>query len=307
MGERRLWVKLWSTWYTTPSHLGVGAMALHVGETLMTLVLWEPGRDDAWAEFETGAPLPIDAIASRAQVTARQANQSLAKLQERGTVSRRPDGAWGFLRYGPAQESADASRKRAARKVRGQSGICPPEVLRIVEGEGEVEAEVDLTTPTPPREGAKRGRKARAPSEHTEAAARILGHLNALRSAAVPGSNLTDAQHIETVLRARPNGEAEAIAVLDFMAVEARDTGVWAHFQTSTPFRMAHFEGRVARAQAASPAARGGRVYDRAPQTIDSELTTGEEARLWLTAANDRGVAAAHSAVMDLRASRRPS
>lgn len=150
MAERRLWVKLWATWYTTPSHIGVGAMALHVGETLMTLVLWEPGRDDAWAEFETGLPLPIEAIADRAQLSPKAAERALLILEQRGTVSRRPDGAWGFKLYGPSQESADAARKRRTRKpgkVVGVSAECPSDVLRIVEAE--VEAEAELTPPTP--------------------------------------------------------------------------------------------------------------------------------------------------------------
>jgi hypothetical protein len=157
MAERRLWVKLWATWYTTPSHIGVGAMALHVGAMLMTLVLWEPGRDDAWAEFETGAPMPIDAIADRAQTTAKIAEQALLKLQERGTVSRRPDGAWGFELYGPSQESADAARKRKARKSAGQSEDCPPDVQRIAEADGEADVNFSLRSNTPtPRKTSKR-------------------------------------------------------------------------------------------------------------------------------------------------------
>lgn len=174
MGSRRLWVKLWATWYTTASHLGVGGMALHCGATLMTCVVWHPGRDDAWAEFDDGSPLPIEAIAQRCQEPPKVVAAALAKLQTRGTISRRTDGAWGFELFGPAQESADASRKRTARSpdsprtVHGQSGICPPEVLRIVEGEGEGEAEVAptvLTTPTPPREGTAPDMDAAAKSE----------------------------------------------------------------------------------------------------------------------------------------------
>ena len=180
MGSRRLWVKLWATWYTTASHLGVGGMALHCGATLMTCVVWYPGRDDAWAEFDDGSPLPIEAIAQRCQEPPKVVAAALAKLQTRGTISRRTDGAWGFELFGPAQESADASRKRAVRApdsprtVHGQSVICPPEVLRIVEGEGEGEAEVApsvLTTPTPPQEGTLPGIESES-REHAAASKR---------------------------------------------------------------------------------------------------------------------------------------
>lgn len=116
MADRRQWVKLWATWYTTASHLGVGAMALHVGAVLMTCVQWAPGEDEdtAWAELETGMPLSIEAIAHRAQANPRDVAKAIEALRSRGTLVRRDDGAWGFPRFGRWQETPDASRKRKA-------------------------------------------------------------------------------------------------------------------------------------------------------------------------------------------------
>ena len=145
MSERREWVKLWSRWYTTASHLEVGAAALHVGAVLMTLVRWTPGDgDDAWAEFDGGQPMPVAAIAARAQMSVDECAEALGRLESRGTVTRRHDGAWGFARFGAAQESADAARKRAQRAhvVRGMSAAIPREV--------EAEVEVDSSLRSPP-------------------------------------------------------------------------------------------------------------------------------------------------------------
>lgn len=170
MAERRQWVKLWTTWYTSASHLGVGAMALHVGAVLMTCVQWSPGDDEAWAELDTGAPLPVEAIAMRCQASARDVAKALAELELRGTVARRDDGAWGFRRFGRWQETPDAARKR-----RGKSAEIPADSAgksakfpREEEAEEEVEAEL-ATQETPPT-------PSRGVSSETRAEAAFLSH-----------------------------------------------------------------------------------------------------------------------------------
>lgn len=146
MGDRP-WVKLWDGWYTSASHQLVGHDALHVGVVLMTLVRWEPGADDAWAVLESGKPMPTRAIAVRAQMPARRAELGLQRLVEAGTVMRRADGAWGFVKFGRWQETADAARKRQARprKSAGMSNgtrtLFAADIPREAEAEGEAEAE----------------------------------------------------------------------------------------------------------------------------------------------------------------------
>lgn len=89
-----------------------------------------------------------------------------------------------------------------------------------------------------------------APDPVEAASFRVLARLNSLRSAGVRGKGLSDRQWILRLLRARPDGEAECYTVLADMAQEARDKSEWAYLNTETPFRLAHFEGRLARAQA---------------------------------------------------------
>jgi len=82
------------------------------------------------------------------------------------------------------------------------------------------------------------------------AARRVMFRLNALRAEGVRGSRLGDAQHVLALLRARPNGEAECYQVLEHMAAEAREKSEWKWLNSETPFRLAHFERRLADAQA---------------------------------------------------------
>lgn len=145
----RAWVKLWTSWYTSASHDDVSADALSIGPVLMTYMRWAPGVDEAWAEKENGKPISTAAIARRAKWPETRARKALLELVDAGTVALRVDGTWGFPKYGFAQESADAARKR---KVRGHSngqssptsGGCPDE------GEAEGEAEADSLRSEPP-------------------------------------------------------------------------------------------------------------------------------------------------------------
>lgn len=173
MADRRQWVKLWATWYTTASHLGVGAMALHVGAVLMTCVQWTPGDDEAWAELDTGAPLPVDAIAMRCQATAREVAKALADLQLRGTVAQRADGAWGFRRFGRWQETPDAARKRRGKSADDPTMRAGKSAGFPREEEVEEEAEADQTPPTPASGGRPTSRRGASPRPTPQADPRI--------------------------------------------------------------------------------------------------------------------------------------
>ena len=162
MADRRQWVKLWATWYTTASHLGVGAMALHVGAVLMTCVQWAPGEDEAWAELDTGAPLPVEAIAMRCQATAREVAKALADLQLRGTVAQRADGAWGFRRFGRWQETPDAARKRRGKSADDPTVRAGKSAGFPREEEVEVEAEAEQAAPPTPSRGVSSESRAEA-------------------------------------------------------------------------------------------------------------------------------------------------
>lgn len=208
MADRRQWVKLWATWYTSASHLGVGAMALHVGAVLMTCVQWAPGDDAAWAELDTGKPLPVEAIAHRCQASAKDVAKALADLELRGTVSQRSDGAWGFLRFGRWQETPDAARKRRGKSTdvprtsAGKSAKFP----REEEAEEEADAELATLVPPTPASGgvtvtggkAKTPRARKPPRQLDLRAVPVLEHVDACRQELglrpLPASERTDRQ-----------------------------------------------------------------------------------------------------------------
>jgi hypothetical protein len=109
-----------------------------------------------------------------------------------------------------------------------------------------------VPSPAVPSKQPRARASAVVPSEHAAAAVRILAKLNELRSEGVPRSSLSDPQWILRLLKTRPDGEHEAVLVLEHTAAEARQTGEWKHLNSATPFRLEHFEGRLARAQAAA-------------------------------------------------------
>jgi len=153
VAERLYW-KMWRTWWTGESHVDATDDELSIGPVLMSFIRWEPGEDYGWAVNEKGRPVTTGAIAHRARWVPERAAAALRGLVEHGTVELRSDGAWGFPKWGPWQESADAARKR---KLRGPSSDIPrngaPKSAAIVEVDVEDESSIEpfgLSPENPP-------------------------------------------------------------------------------------------------------------------------------------------------------------
>lgn len=145
----RPWCKLWSTYWTTLSHQGIGPDALLVGCVLMSHVRWKAGEDDAWAVTDTGKSVPVGVIALRAQLNLKRTLSALHALEEAGFAARRDGPTWGIPKFGKYQESADAARKR---KVAGRQAVSSAESPSIFPRNAEGDAEVVSLreTPKPP-------------------------------------------------------------------------------------------------------------------------------------------------------------
>lgn len=147
----RPWVKLWSTYWTTLSHQGIGPDALLVGCVLMSHVRWKPGEDDAWAVTDNGKPVPVSVLAARAQLNAKRTMCALLILEESGFAAMRDGTTWGIPKFGKYQESADAARKRKlAGKPTGVSAESPSGFPRIAEAEAEADADAASLREIPP-------------------------------------------------------------------------------------------------------------------------------------------------------------
>lgn len=241
----RAWVKLWASYWTSLSHADIGPDALLVGCVLMSSVRWNPGDLHAWAVTEAGRPIPISVFAARAQLTPKRTLCALLVLEQAGTAKLRDGTTWGLPNFGRYQETADAAKKR---RQRGQSRDTVHDSPREGEADADADADAEFSLRSVAREvKPKRTKPVAEPSPQVD---RILARLNELRSEGVPGSNLGDGQWVRRLLLARPQAEPDALLVLEYTAHEARQTGEWKHLNSSTPFRLEHFEGRLARAQA---------------------------------------------------------
>lgn len=153
----RFYFKMWHSWWTGSSHIEAGADALAIGPCLMSFMRWTPGEDQAWAVQESGRPVTVAAIARRAKWTSARVAAALRDLEDKGTVNLRSDGAWGFPKFGKAQESASAAKMRRAReqnssvtsKVTVTTSVTP---LAELDAELEAEKQESLrdSPPSPP-------------------------------------------------------------------------------------------------------------------------------------------------------------
>lgn len=116
--KRLPWVKLWDDWYTSPSHLGLSPLALHVGPRLLCLASASPVRGEL--RGPTGVPLTLTQLALACRLPVPKVRGILDELAACGTVETTPDGAARFPGFEVYQETPDAKRKRKQRG-RGQS------------------------------------------------------------------------------------------------------------------------------------------------------------------------------------------
>ncbi len=117
------WIKLWWTWYTSRSHVGIGWQALAIGPVLMSMAKVSPAPDDEdgvrWCLDADGEPLDARAVAGVAQMAPKQAQIGIDKLVARKTLVRRADGAVGWPGFAAYQDGeAPRSARPQAEKPR---------------------------------------------------------------------------------------------------------------------------------------------------------------------------------------------
>ncbi|HKY51661.1 MAG TPA: hypothetical protein VJP45_10425 [Candidatus Limnocylindria bacterium] len=284
----RLYFKLWRSWWTGESHVEASADALAIGPVLMSFVRWSPGRDDGWAVDERDRAISTSAIARRAKWTTKRAADALAELVDLGTCGQRADGAWGFPKFGPFQETADAARKRRHRVPGHSAGLSAAIV--------EVEAEDELRPPTPASGARRRGRSeptprtasllpdeptASTPAESPvdRATADVLAYLNRVLAGLGEPGRFRDGQFI----RARLAGgatEDELRLVIDARADECRrKPDALRHLNPKTPFRPGNWETALAHARAWRRTSRpSGPRLDVGPEELELRR---QEAEAW--------------------------
>lgn len=286
MGERAPWFKLYGSYFDSPSHAELDGRALFVGIALMHLIRAGcDAREDrqTWALLENGSPCSLAGISRVSRWNTQITKRCLDQLVECGTVARREDGAYGMPKFWEHQESPWAAVKREQRaNERANGGQSIGQSKRLSKGKSKTKSKVgprqeERCSPSENEETPPEGGSPPSPVDPVvEAAGRVLARLNELRSEGVRGKGLGDTQWILRLLRSREDAEADAMLVLEDMAAEARAKRDWTHLNSATPFRLEHFEGRFARAQArTSPAAESRRpslaMFD------DYERATAEE------------------------------
>jgi len=247
-GERVPWIKLFGDYSTTPSHAELDDRALWTGVALMQLIRAgcdARGDREPWALTAVGKPCTAYAVAQQARQPLAIARRGLNLLADAGTVAVRDDGAFGMPKFWHHQETKWAKQKRGQRS--GQS--APKSAGRPRQ---EKKSSPSENKESPPEGG--------SPPEDpaVTAAGRVVARLNEhLVSLGEPG-RLKNAKWALALLREHQQPEADLLLVLDEMADEARRTGDTQYLNTSTPFRPAHFEWRLAKARQWAKGRKGG-------------------------------------------------
>jgi hypothetical protein len=117
VSSSRPWVKIWQTWWTTPSHADMTIETLGIGARIMSLVGAAPDQPgpERWCLRPDGQPLSINALARECRVSAAKLKRAVAEFEAAGTMTRRDDGAIGFPRWDEYQLSPSALRMRRHR------------------------------------------------------------------------------------------------------------------------------------------------------------------------------------------------
>lgn len=187
----KLWVKLWESWFTTPSHASLDFATLHGG--IGILMLANRGDDDGsggrWLQNPDGSPMSIADIARSLRCRKSVANRIVECLENVGTLHGRCTGKgkvlqqWiGFPAFDKWQESPSAARMRKLRGVEERHSDAHSDATSdaLVTREVEAEVEVELNPPNPPRGNAKKSNE--TPSVSDARLAQVLEIINERRS-----------------------------------------------------------------------------------------------------------------------------
>jgi hypothetical protein len=131
------WAKVWWTWYTSRSHIGLSGVALALGAPLMLIcraaaqrhsdghsdaqcdgacdTQSDVTRDLVWVRDKAGRPITAAKIAAIARFSVADVESALAELVDAETLVLSADGVYGFPNFWRYQESAAAARTRKYR------------------------------------------------------------------------------------------------------------------------------------------------------------------------------------------------
>lgn len=131
------WAKIHVRWFTSPSHLHLGATTLGIGFAMLILANQRGRMPDGagWVLSSSGTPMPLEAIARFSHASTKETEKAIRDLVECGTmVDRANDGAVGFPRLQHWQEDPSAERHRR-KENRDQQREIHRESEREIHGE----------------------------------------------------------------------------------------------------------------------------------------------------------------------------
>jgi hypothetical protein len=114
MSSSRPWVKVWQTWWTSPSHVDLDLTTLAIGLRVMSLTGASPDQEgeSRYCLRADGAGLSLTALARECRCTVGKLSMAIDELVAVGTMLRRADGAIGFVKWDEYQLSPRALRDR---------------------------------------------------------------------------------------------------------------------------------------------------------------------------------------------------
>jgi hypothetical protein len=130
------WVKVWWTWYTSRSHIGLSPVALALGAPLMLIGracaerhgdgVGDGSGDDpcdtVWLKNEDGSNVTPEDVASVSRFDVESTRTAMMALVGRKTLVLSSDGCFGISKFWKYQESAAAARTRKYRTEKKRHG-----------------------------------------------------------------------------------------------------------------------------------------------------------------------------------------
>lgn len=301
------WIKLWWTWYSSRSHLGLSGVALALGPALM-LVCRESAERHGDSHCDTsgdgfgdgacdavrvvdkrGKPVTAAALANIVRFPVDQVEAALKELVDSETLTVSADGVYSFPNFWRYQETAQAARTRKyrERKKRHSDGVCDGcgDALcdgvcdaKRVEGRGKRKEDRETPPVSPPKGGAAAG-EPKAKRKSKSAAVEALERALAEQCAPCPPA-LTNSQAARAGKRVQQLVDGGAAVTLSEAA--ARLVAAWKASGATSAWKLLDVDP-VAPPRAV-PANANGRLLRARPGTaadFENEPDLEEQMRGW--------------------------
>jgi hypothetical protein len=128
--KRRTWTKVHLTFFTTPSHDGIGPDALLVMLVVFALARWDGESEHAEARDEKGGIVPLRTLCRLSQLTMPRVQAAVAAAVACGTLAQGPNEVLVVPNFRKWQETPDAARMRK-RRERERRELAVPEDDRL--------------------------------------------------------------------------------------------------------------------------------------------------------------------------------